>query len=71
MKDLIRSIIANEKKLEKMCNELFSKNMIDYKDVFSAIDVNKNGVLSEFEVFILKNSSLFIVLIDQKISRKV
>lgn len=52
MKELIRTIVSNEKKLEKFCNDFFAKNVVDLKDVFAGIDVNKNGILSEFEVLI-------------------
>ena len=51
MKELVRNLVRNEKTIEEFSKELLGKNPVDLKEVFGMIDVNKNGILSEFEVF--------------------
>lgn len=52
MKELICTLVINERNIENASKTLLTRNPVDLKEVFSAIDVNKNGVLSEFEVFL-------------------
>lgn len=50
LKELVRTLVKNERVIDETSREFLRKNPVDLKEVFAAIDVNKNGVLSEFEV---------------------
>ena len=53
IKEIVRNLVKNERIIEENSKELLRKNPVDLKEVFAMVDVNKNGVLSEFEVFLL------------------
>lgn len=53
IKEIVRTLVKNERVIEENSKELLRRNPVDLKEVFASIDVNKNGVLSEFEVFLL------------------
>jgi len=50
MKEIVRTLVRNERNIEENSKDFLRKNPVDLKEVFAAVDVNKNGVLSEFEV---------------------
>ena len=53
IKEIVRTLVKNERVIEDSSKDLLKRNPVDLKEVFASIDVNKNGVLSEFEVFSL------------------
>ena len=60
VKEIVRNLVKNERVIEENSKELLRRNPVDLKEVFAMVDVNKNGVLSEFEVFFFDFLLIFL-----------